>query len=60
MEAVAWDNYISYKKPARTEKAGPGFSDPEYDLSVEWKVARSVMNALLRCGPADCRLRTET
>ncbi|TFW05398.1 flavodoxin family protein [Oxalobacteraceae bacterium OM1] len=40
VEAVAWDNYMQSNKPAATEKAGPGFADPDYDLSVEWRTAR--------------------
>ncbi|MEN3292649.1 MAG: hypothetical protein V7642_1902 [Burkholderiales bacterium] len=40
VEEVAWDNYINERKPARTEKAGAGFADPDYDLSVEWREAR--------------------
>lgn len=40
VEEVAWDNYINEHKLARTEKAGPGFADPEYDLSVEWRQTR--------------------
>src|SRR5262245_6049101 len=33
---VAWDGYDSYRKAPRTVKAGNGFADPSYDLSVEW------------------------
>lgn len=40
VEAVAWDNYINEHKLARTEKAGEGFADPDYDLSVEWRETR--------------------
>lgn len=40
VEEVAWDNYINGRKPARTEKAGPQFADPDYALSVEWRQAR--------------------
>jgi multimeric flavodoxin WrbA len=40
VEEVAWDAYINEKKSARTEKAGSGFADPDYDLSVEWKQTR--------------------
>jgi multimeric flavodoxin WrbA len=39
VEAIAWDNYIHHRKPLRTEKAGPEFTDPDYDLSVEWRDA---------------------
>jgi multimeric flavodoxin WrbA len=40
VEEVAWDTYINNKKTAGTEKAGSGFADPGYDLSVEWKATR--------------------
>jgi multimeric flavodoxin WrbA len=37
LEAIAWDNYIHSHKSPITEKAGPGYADPDYDLSVEWR-----------------------
>ena len=40
IEQVAWDNYRAERKAPRTVKAGPGFHDPDYDLSVEWKETR--------------------
>lgn len=40
IEAIAWDNYLHGRKPAGTQKAGPGFADPDYDLSVEWRQTR--------------------
>jgi multimeric flavodoxin WrbA len=40
VEEVAWNNYSESRKAPITEKAGPGFADPEYELSVEWKAAR--------------------
>jgi multimeric flavodoxin WrbA len=39
VEQVAWDNYVGAHKAPRTVKAGPGFADPDYDLSIEWKEA---------------------
>ena len=33
---VAWENYRQHRKAPRTRKAGPGFADPDYDLSVDW------------------------
>jgi len=39
VEEVAWNNYIESHKSPITVKAGPGFADPDYDLSVEWKEA---------------------
>ncbi|MBQ5949366.1 flavodoxin family protein [Massilia sp. ST3] len=40
IEDVAWDAYTNGRKAPRTVKAGPGFADPDYDLSVEWKETR--------------------
>ncbi|WLI90118.1 flavodoxin family protein [Massilia sp. R2A-15] len=40
VEEVAWNNYQESHKAPITEKAGPGFADPGYDLSVEWKATR--------------------
>ena len=40
VEEVAWDNYVHSHKAPVTQKAGPGFADPDYDLSVEWKATR--------------------
>lgn len=37
VEQVAWENYQAHHKAPLTEKAGAGFFDPDYDLSVEWK-----------------------
>jgi len=39
VEEIAWKNYIASHKAPITVKAGPGFADPDYDLSVEWKEA---------------------
>jgi len=40
---VAWENYIESHKAPRTRKAGPGFEDPDYDLSIDWLDARSTI-----------------
>jgi multimeric flavodoxin WrbA len=40
LEAIAWDGYIQGRKSPRTRKAGPGFEDPEYELSTEWLETR--------------------
>ncbi|WP_429251917.1 flavodoxin family protein [Paraburkholderia sp. GAS333] len=39
LEAIAWDAYMEGRKSPITVKAGPGFADPDYDLSVEWRDA---------------------
>ncbi len=45
---VAWDAYSDSRKAPRIRKAGPGFSDPDYDLSVEWLAARDAIAAAQR------------
>ena len=40
LEAIAWDGYKEGRKSPVTRKAGRGFADPDYDLSVEWKATR--------------------
>ena len=40
VEEVAWSNYHAGRKAPVTHKAGGGFADPDYDLSVEWKGTR--------------------
>jgi multimeric flavodoxin WrbA len=36
IEAIAWDAYCDGRKSPITRKAGRGYADPEYDLSVDW------------------------
>jgi multimeric flavodoxin WrbA len=43
LEAIAWTNYEQSRKAPLTRKAGPGFADPDYDLSVEWIEARDAI-----------------
>ena len=40
LEAIAWDGYKEDRKAPRTHKAGPGFADPKYQLSDEWRATR--------------------
>ena len=40
LEAIAWDGYKAGRKAPLTQKAGKGFADPAYELSVEWKATR--------------------
>ena len=40
LEAIAWDAYSDGRKAPDTRAAGPGFSDPDYKLSVEWSETR--------------------
>ena len=48
VEQVAWRNYDAGRKAPRTRKAGPGFADPEYELSVEWTATRDRLLAAER------------
>ena len=41
--AAAWDGYSNSRKAPHTSKAGPGFADPDYDLSVDWLAAREAI-----------------
>jgi multimeric flavodoxin WrbA len=43
--AAAWDGYSHSRKAPRTRKAGPGFTDPEYELSLDWLAARDAIEA---------------
>jgi len=40
LEQIAWDAYQQGRKAPVTQPAGPGFADPAYELSVEWRAAR--------------------
>ena len=40
---VAWKNYTEYHKSPRTRAAGPGFSDPEFSLPIEWLETRQAI-----------------
>ena len=46
--SVAWDAYLQHRKAPMTRKAGPGFADPNYDLSVDWLAARDAIIAAKR------------
>lgn len=45
LEAIAWNAYTEGRKAPRTRKAGPGYADPDYDLSVEWHEASRKLKA---------------
>src|ERR1700709_339840 len=45
---AAWDGYSNSRKAPNTRKAGPGFADPDYDLSVDWLAARESILAAQR------------
>jgi multimeric flavodoxin WrbA len=42
---IAWRNYAEGRKAPITQKAGVGFHDPDYDLSLEWIKARAAIHA---------------
>jgi multimeric flavodoxin WrbA len=40
---LAWDGYIKYRKSPRTQAAGPEFSQPDFELPVEWLQTRKTL-----------------
>ena len=46
--AVAWDGYLNGRKAPRTHPAGPGFADPSYDLSDDWRDAKEAIDQARR------------
>jgi hypothetical protein len=42
---AAWDGYSNSRKSPVTRKAGPGFSDSNYEISVDWLAARETILA---------------
>jgi multimeric flavodoxin WrbA len=40
---TAWDGYHKERKSPVTRKAGAGFADPDYDLSVDWLETRNAI-----------------
>ncbi|HVK42346.1 MAG TPA: flavodoxin family protein [Phenylobacterium sp.] len=43
--AVAWDGYSSARKAPRTQKAGPDYADPDYDLAIDWIRTKAAIEA---------------
>jgi hypothetical protein len=41
--AIAWEAYRCERKSPQTRKAGKGFADPDYDLSVDWLAAHAAV-----------------
>lgn len=58
MEA-AWDAYSHSRKSPITRKAGPGFADPDYEISVDWLAAPTPCGRYSRPQPNDLRIRQE-
>src|SRR5579871_4394303 len=48
IEQTAWDAFHDSRKAPRTRKAGAGFADPGYDLSIDWLDARAAIAAAQR------------
>jgi multimeric flavodoxin WrbA len=46
--ALAWEAYDEYRKAPRTRRAGEGFADPDYELSIEWIAARAAIHEAQR------------
>ncbi len=45
LETVAWEAYKEGRKAPVTRKAGSGYADPAYDLSVEWLATKKLIEA---------------
>lgn len=45
LEEIAWAAYTVGRKAPLTQKAGPGYADPDYELSVEWIAAKQRIDA---------------
>ena len=41
---VAWDAYDKSRKAPLTQKAGPGYADPDYDLAEDWIAAKAAID----------------
>jgi multimeric flavodoxin WrbA len=42
---AAWDAYSHSRKSPQTAKAGTGFADPDYDLSIDWIATHRAIKA---------------
>ncbi len=45
LEAIAWRNFDEGRKAPRTRRAGPGYADPDYELSCDWLDAKAGIDA---------------
>ena len=48
LEVIAWQAFDQGRKAPRTRKAGEGWADPDYDLSVEWLATHDRLEAAQR------------
>lgn len=40
LEAIAYAAYSQHRKAPRTQRAGAGYADPDYELSLDWLAAK--------------------
>src|SRR5450631_4046425 len=45
LEEIAWHAYTDGRKAPFTQKAGAGYVDPNYELSVEWIATKQRIDA---------------
>lgn len=45
IEETAWDAYDDHRKTPRTRRAGAGFADENYPLSLDWLAARAAIQS---------------
>ena len=45
LEEIAWLAYTEGRKAPVTQKAGPGYADPDYDLSSDWVATKQRIDA---------------
>jgi len=48
LEEIAWEIYLVGRKAPITQKAGPDYVDPEYELSVEWIATKEAIDLAKR------------
>lgn len=48
LEEIAWQAYAEGRKAPFTRKAGPGYADPDYELSTEWIATKQRIDAAQR------------
>ncbi|MFZ6766786.1 flavodoxin family protein [Undibacterium sp. Di26W] len=49
LEQIAWIAYEEGRKAPITQKAGPDYADPDYDLSSEWQATKDRLDAAQLC-----------
>ena len=45
LEEIAWRAYVDGRKAPRTQKAGAGYADPNYELSLDWIATKQRIDA---------------